>query len=318
MEDINNFENNQNDETSVEEFLQDENSVKLDKIEITHKPQERRVHIEKHENNSGMGDIAPYSISRHFNWGTFLFNWIWGLKYKKFTLLLIPLVCILPYGFIAAIIGAFLAGTKGNQWAWEEVQYKNEADFHHAQKAWVKAWFILAGIALAIALPIYLSANKTNTASDESSLLNKDYYSLISTTELKIPQEIYDKTDTNDHNVNLLLSNKYVIYWFRPKNDRTIASKQFIEDEFERNKENLGDKYILYPDIKEIKGSKDDVVDLDIEASCINETCIDKWLYKTCKSGYCILNFKNKVYYKTRDRANVIPKALSLLNKWDK
>ena len=309
--------NKQNDETSIEDFLKDEESIKLDKIKVTNKNQEKKVYIEKHENNSGMGDIAPYSISRHFNWGTFLFNWIWGIKYKKFTLLLIPLLCIIPYGFIAAIIFAFIAGTKGNQWAWEEIQYKNEADFHMAQKAWVKAWFIIAGTVLVITLPILLFSHSEKKAKENISMLNKDYYSIISTSELKIPQEIFDKTDTEDHNANLLLSNKYIIYWLRPKNERTLETKKFIEEEFNKNKDKLKDKFILYPDIKEIKGSSDKIVDIDIEASCINDVCIDKWLYKTCKTGYCIINPKNKVYYKTRDKANVIPKAMSLLNKWE-
>lgn len=317
MADIENNNINPDDETSIEDFLKDEDSIKQDKIEITHKKPERKIFIEKHENNSGIGDIAPYSISRHFNWGTFLFNWIWGIKYKKFTLLLIPLLCIFPYGFIAAIIFAFIAGTKGNQWAWEEIQYKNEEDFHQAQRAWVKAWFILVGICLIITLPILLFSHSGKKANDDISMLNKDYYSIISTTELKIPQKIYDETDTQDNNANLLLSNKFIIYWVRPKNDRTLETKNFIEEEFNKNKEKLQDKFILYPDLKELKNGKDEVLDIDLKAACINETCIDQWLYSTCKSGYCIINPQDKVYYKTRNRTNVIPKAISLLNKWE-
>lgn len=321
MTDINNYDDNQqNDETSIEDFLNTEDQIKSDKIEITKKKQERRIHIEKYDNNSGMGDVAPYSITRYFNWGAFLFNWIWGLKYKKFALLLIPLLCIIPYGFIIAIILAFIAGTKGNQWAWEEIQYQNEEDFHNAQKAWVKAWFILAAIALVIAVPILLLNNPNHKDTADSNQKNEKetptYYNFISTSELKIPQEIYDETDVQDANYELLLSNKYIIYWLRPKNEKTLENKKYIEDEFNKNAAQLKDKFILYPDIKELKTGTDTISDIDIEANCINKNCINKWLYKTCESGYCIINPRGKVYYKTRDKAKVIPKAINLLIKW--
>ena len=57
------------------------------------------------------------------------------IKYKKWSLLVILPLIFIPYGFIAAFVMALWAGAKGNQWAWEEVIYKNEEDFHKARKS---------------------------------------------------------------------------------------------------------------------------------------------------------------------------------------
>lgn len=307
-----NHEDMPEDETSLEDFLND--AASKDKITVTQNTP-RRIHIEKHENNSGMGEAAPYSISKHFNWGTVLFNWIWGIKYKKFTLLLIPVLCFIPYGFIVAIICCLWAGTRGNQWAWEEVEYKNEADFHNAQRSWVKAWFILAGLILLCLIPPYIINLKENKIDPETNIL--DTYTPTSTSELKIPDDIFKMTDLNDNHADMLLSNKYIIYWLRPQNEHTLKNKEYIENEFNANKEVLGDKYTLYPDLKELKDKNADFVDFDIDATCINEKCIDSWLYENCNKGYCIINPKTRKYYKVRGSKNVITKALYLLHIWE-
>ena len=140
-------------EITLEEFV---NQTSKDKIKVERK-ETKKVTIHKRENNSGMGEPAPYTISRQFNWGAFLFNWIWGIKYKRWSLLIIPILLFIPYGFLISIIASIWAGTKGNQWAWEEIEYKDEEDFHHAQKAWVKAGFIIGLICLLAVSPIILS-----------------------------------------------------------------------------------------------------------------------------------------------------------------
>ncbi len=311
-------ENINDDETSVEEFL-NSTSYGKDKITIT-KQTPKTVHIEKPENNSGMGEVAPYSITKYFNWGTFLFNWIWGLKYKKFTLLLVPLLCFIPYGFIVAIIYALWAGTKGNQWAWEEVQYKNEEDFHASQREWVRIWLVLAGIVLIIGLPLYLfttkSISKTAPKDEETNIF--DNYNPKSTLELSIPEEVLKNTDSKDSNADLFLNDKYIIYWMRPENDQTITNKNFIEEEFNKNKEELGDSFILYPDIKKLNEQNTEIIDIDVNATCINSTCINKWLYENCDKGYCIINPMTRKYYKVWGTKNIIPKAIYVKTKWGK
>lgn len=312
MSDLENNNLPPEDETSIEAFLE-EDAVKKDKVEVI-KKEKRTVTIIKPDNNSGMGEPAPYSIAKKYNWGACLFNWIWGLRYKKFGLLLVPLFCIFPYGFIAGLVICIWAGTKGNQWAWEEVEYKDETDFHNAQKSWVKTWLIIAGILLVSTLPFVIINSKKEKVDAEMKI---EDYNLFTSLELKIPDKIYEETTTDDNHSDILTSNKHIIYWVRPKNELAERNKEYIEEMYNIKKEQLKDKFVLYPDLKGMSENNTDLVDMTLKGNCINSTCVDDWLYSNCNRGYCIINPKTRTYYKIRERSMVIPKAVSLIKKWD-
>ena len=123
------------DDSREETFLVDMPG-KQDRIIIEQK-ETKKVRIDKRSNNSGMGEQAPYSIAKNFNWGACLFNWVWGIRYKKWALLTIPALALIPYGIVVCVVMSLWAGINGNQWAWEEVEYKDENDFHKAQQQWV-------------------------------------------------------------------------------------------------------------------------------------------------------------------------------------
>ncbi len=306
------------DEASLEEFFEGTDQIKQDKIEIQDKGPRRTVKIIKHDNNSGMGEQAPYSITRKFNWGAFLFNFIWGLKYKKFVLLLIPIFCCIPYGFIISMAMCIWAGIKGNQWAWEEVQYKDEKDFNNSQQSWVKAWAVFAGIIFVMGLLASLIFGENKKNKEDTSFHIEDYNPIM-TLELKIPDKIYEQTDSNDNHADFLLSSKYIIYWLRASNKLTEKNLEYIKEDFQANKDNLKDKFILYPDLKSLNDENTNFVSMDIEAICINgSNCIDEWLYNTCNTGYCILNPSKRTYYKIRTKESLIPKAMTLIKKWGK
>ncbi len=309
----------ESDETTLEEFF--------DKVTVTEYKQPRPVVIIKPDNNSGMGEDAPESISHKFNWGAFLFNWIWGIKYNKYVLLFILLLIFIPYGFIPAFLMAIWAGMNGNQWAWSEVQYSNEEDFHFAQRAWVKWWFIIFGSILLVCSIIWLALPKAKR--NEISIQS---YSFFVSKELDIPQQVYSETDSKDKYADFLLSNKSIIYWVRIKNELTEGNKDYIEKNFKKEKKLLRDKYILSYDLLKPKEKVEDnaKTDVDVEdidnniekdysSLCINPDtlCMQAWLYKTCNNGYCIINPKTKKYYKIRGKENVIPKAIKLLKSWN-
>lgn len=297
-------------EAALEDFLEPDNYAD-DKIIVEKKPQ-KTITIFKPDNNSGMGEAAPYAIAKKFNWGAFLFNWVWGIKYKRWALMLIPFFCFIKYGFLLSLVLAFYAGTKGNQWAWEEVQYKDEIDFHNAQKSWVKAWFVFAAICLMIAAPAFYLYSK-NHKTEEGKIL--DPISEFSSLELNIPNEIYEQTTTDDNHADVLTSDKYVIYWVRPKNSGSEKNLADIERMYNTSKV-AKENFILYPDLKALSDETASIVDIDLKASCINDTCVDTWLYKACNSGYCIINPQARKYYKVRGKSKVIPKALQVLKKW--
>lgn len=284
---------------------------KQDKVTIESMPR-KKVRIEKYDNNSGMGEQAPYSISKKFNWGAFLFNWIWGIKYKKWALLAVPIAAVFPYGIIISVIISLWAGAHGNQWAWEEIEYANEEDFHKAQQYWVKAWGVFATCVTLIFSPLLVQYIKQP---EEAEISIQDHQ-LLSSLELSIPKEYFEQTDNSDNHASFINSNKHIIYWLRPDNENSTRNREFIETRYAKAKDKLKDKFILYPDIKGLKDQTAKFKSLELEAKCKNDVCIDTWLYKKCNRGYCIINPKTKKYYKVRTKEGVIPKALYLRDKW--
>lgn len=284
---------------------------KQDKIIVEQKEQ-KRVRIDKRENNSGMGEQAPYSITKNFNWGACLCNWIWGIRYKKWALLTIPALMLIPYGIVVCVVMSLWAGINGNQWAWEEVEYKDETDFHKAQQQWVKVWGALAFFVTVVFAPFIVEYIQRPEEADFSI----QDHQLISSLELTIPEEYFEQTDITDNHANFITSNKNIIYWLRPDNKLSTNNRKYIENRFEKNKGQLGSRFVLYPDIKRLADGSSSIRSLELEANCKNEVCIDTWLYKKCNKGYCIINPQTRKYYKVRTKESLIPKAKTLLNKW--
>lgn len=312
-------ENNQqeveSDETTIEDFL--------DKFTVT-KKEEKKVFITKHDNNSGEGEEAPESIAYQFNWGAFLFNWIWAIKYKKWWLLSILVMLFIPYGFIPAGVLCIWAGMKGNQWAWEEVQYENEEDFHDAQKKWVKAWFGIMTVLVIIGLIILGSMPKQKQVETQESMTSFT----SATREMRIPYEVVQNTTAQDKYNELLNADKYIIYWVRYKNDFENSNLEFIQKKMEERKETLKDRFILVPTLVEIHDASGNLIEsrkniqmdkYDLKAHCENQdkTCFEGWLYENCYNKYCVINPKTKVYIKVGGKKNLIPQAIKAANSWD-
>lgn len=328
-ENENNFEHKDAEGLPIPEDSHAPNEITLDDFfdKVTVKKKETpKIFLIPRENNSGTGEEAPESISHKYNWGAFLFNWVWGLKYKKWVLLTIIPLLIIPYGFIAAFVISLWAGAKGNQWAWGEVIYKNEEDFHKSQQTWVKLWFSLFGILVALLGIVLLFLYKNKPANVEYIIPT---YSIFMSKELNIPQEVYDNTRTSDKNSDFLTTGKYIIYWVKPQTDISIKNKEYVEENFAKYKDILNEKFILNPDLVEVKDASGNVLSTeemikqsstvqDIKANCEvdGEDCITAWLYKNCNNGYCIINSNEKKYYKVRGKENVVRAALKLLNKW--
>ena len=96
------------------------------------------------ENTSGQGATAevPLEIDR-WNWGAFLFNWIWGIgnnTYRAF-LVFVPFV-----GFIML----FVLGAKGSAWAWKHRRWESIEHFQKTQRKWAK-WGVVALGSMALA-----------------------------------------------------------------------------------------------------------------------------------------------------------------------
>jgi hypothetical protein len=104
-------------------------------------------------NTSGQGSnaLVPQEI-QGWNWGAFLFSWIWGIGNNVW----LALLALIPYvGFVMAIV----LGIKGNEWAWKSKRWDSIEHFKKTQGTWSKValiiWASLAilGILAAVAIP---------------------------------------------------------------------------------------------------------------------------------------------------------------------
>lgn len=89
---------------------------------------------------------------KHFNWGAFLLNWIWGIMHKKYITLLYFPACLIPIAGPLAISIWF--GIEGNKWAWESQQWDSVEKFNQTQQNWVRLWFVLFVLGWIIAIKI--------------------------------------------------------------------------------------------------------------------------------------------------------------------
>lgn len=98
-------------------------------------------------------DNFPEELKR-FNWGAFLFNWIWGVMHKKYITLLYFVACLIP---VIGTLGISLwFGFAGNKWAWQSKNWESIEQFNEVQKNWVKLWFILAVSGIIFTIKIFV------------------------------------------------------------------------------------------------------------------------------------------------------------------
>ena len=82
-----------------------------------------------------------------FNWGAYIFTFIWGIKYKAWiTLLAIPfMVFQLPLGLnwlLFAVLQIY-CGIKGNDWAYQVEWWKSPAEYRRTQLKWAVCAMLL-------------------------------------------------------------------------------------------------------------------------------------------------------------------------------
>ncbi|WP_155286493.1 ribonuclease G [Lacticaseibacillus zhaodongensis] len=91
-------------------------------------------------------EIIPGTVPagvKGWNWGAFMFNWIWGVGNKTY----LPLLCLIP---LFNIIWVFVCGAKGNEWAWKSGDYRDVATFTAVQKTWSRAGLVQFIVAIVI------------------------------------------------------------------------------------------------------------------------------------------------------------------------
>lgn len=80
------------------------------------------------------GKETPKEV-RGWNWGAFMFNWIWGIGNKTY----LPLLNLIP---LVNIVWIFVTGFKGNEWAWQKSDYEDVETFKKVQESWNRAGLV--------------------------------------------------------------------------------------------------------------------------------------------------------------------------------
>jgi hypothetical protein len=78
-----------------------------------------------------------------WNWGAFMYNWIWGCGNGAY----LSLLSLIP---IFNIVWIFVCGARGNVWAWKSGKFKDLDTFLTTQRTWNIAGLITFLITLVI------------------------------------------------------------------------------------------------------------------------------------------------------------------------
>lgn len=85
--------------------------------------------------NHAAADRASRQVPGRFNWGAFSLTLIWGIGNRCY----ITLLCLVP---IVGFVMPFVAGFKGNAWAYENNRYRDMEEFSQVQDTWNRAGFV--------------------------------------------------------------------------------------------------------------------------------------------------------------------------------
>ena len=104
-------------------------------------------------------DDESVKVEYKWNWGAFIFSWIWGL----FNGVPLALLALIPG---VNFIMPFILGFNGDKWAWENKQWISYEQFRAAQRKWsitgvgLMGFMILFGIVIISTLDVRIESDK--------------------------------------------------------------------------------------------------------------------------------------------------------------
>ena len=102
----------------------------------------------------GLGTFSvPPPAAHGWNWGAFLFTWIWGVFNGAYVTLWGLLLMFVPGGNIAS---AIVCGLNGNRWAWQGRPWTGIEQFRATQHRWAVAALIVALAAVLVPLVVLI------------------------------------------------------------------------------------------------------------------------------------------------------------------
>lgn len=101
--------------------------------------------MDYYENLEPVSYRDPMTPEFHWNWGAFMFNWIFGFANKAW-------LCFLCFVPLLNIVWVFVSGAKAEKWAWESGEFENEKCFRAAMKSWNRAGLLTFIITVVVAV----------------------------------------------------------------------------------------------------------------------------------------------------------------------
>lgn len=101
---------------------------------------------------------VPQEVKR-WNWGAFVFTWLWGIFNGTFLSFLV----FIPFG---NLVMPFVLGAMGNEWAWKNKTWDSIEQFHAVQKRWAIAGAIVSAVSIGAIVAgaiFFLTAIKNDT-----------------------------------------------------------------------------------------------------------------------------------------------------------
>ncbi len=177
------------------------------------------------ENTSGHGEysIVPKEIQK-WNWGAFWLTWIWGISNKTY----ISLLVFLP---IANIIIPFYLGKKGNELAWQNMNWDNEEHLLQAQRSWSIAGWVFAIIIITM---IILGQVQNYNKIKESERITSEIISSIEENQEVINLIGEDYEVINAGGISVDNKANYLAYTLIIKTNKGIF---WVHVDFDRNQE---------------------------------------------------------------------------------
>ncbi len=104
------------------------------------------------QNEQNVNVPEPQCLHK-WNWGAFIFGWIWGIG----TGVGYAFLTLIPY---VNIVMAFVLGAKGSKWAWEKQKNEKTPDeFDDSQHKWAVAGGIYFLVVVVLSIIIAIAGN---------------------------------------------------------------------------------------------------------------------------------------------------------------
>ncbi len=101
-------------------------------------------------------DVEAFNKLPNWNWGAFLFGWLWMLAMNPLYGIIAFLIEFFSAGCLAIPLIIYL-GLKGNQMAWAYRSFRNRQEFDQVMKAWT-IWGIIINLGWLLLIVLFYMA----------------------------------------------------------------------------------------------------------------------------------------------------------------